>query len=251
MIKKPKSIIDKLYPVSFLLLIVVLWQLLLSSGMVEAFIMPSPLSVIKAFINDFGLLMKYSIYTIFEGLSGLFASIILGYTMATLMDRFVFIKKALYPVLVLSQTIPVIAIAPLLVLWFGYDMTPKIVLVILTCFFPIAIGIFDGICNIESDYINELRVLGGKYFEGLFYVKIPLTLPSFFSTLKIATTYAVVGAVVAEWIGGTMGLGVYMTRVRKSYEFDKMFAVIFLIVIISLILISVVKVIERKVLKDV
>lgn len=251
MTKKRQNIINNLYPLSLLAVIVVLWQFLLVSGMVDSFVLPYPIDVIKAFIKDFNTLMYYSFYTIVEGLLGLFISIILGYIASTIMDKFVFMKKALYPILVLSQTIPVIAIAPLLVLWLGYDMAPKIVLVVLTCFFPVAIGVYDGICNIQKEYIDELSVLGGGYLQGLAFVKIPLSLPSFFSALKIATTYAIVGAVVAEWIGGTVGLGVYMTRVRKSYEFDKMFAVIFLIAIISLLLIIIIKSIERRVLKNV
>ncbi len=251
MIRKPRNIKDKFYPLSFLLGVVIVWQLLLTTGSVEKFVLPSPVSVLTAFINDFGLLMNYSVYTLTEGFAGLLISIFLGYLAAAMMDRFLYMRKALYPILVLSQTVPVIAIAPLMVVWFGYGMTPKIVLVSIVCFFPVAIGVYDGICNIHKDYINELKDLGGSYLEGLVYIKFPLSLPSFFSSVKIATTYAMVGAVIAEWIGGTMGLGVYMTRVKKSYEYDKMFAVIFLIVIISLLLITIVKAIERKVLKNV
>ena len=212
--------------------------------------LPSPLSVAKAFCTDFSLLIKYSTYTLFEAFMGLFISILLGYLAAIGMDRFRYIRKALYPLLVLSQTVPYIAIAPLLVVWFGYGMAPKIILVVFTCFFPLAIGIYDGVKNIMSDYLDELQVLGGGYLQGVRYVKIPLSMAGFFSALKIAVTYCIVGTVIAEWIGGTTGLGVYMTRVRKSYEFDKMFAVIFFIVIISLILIGIVKFIEKKVLKD-
>ena len=229
----------------------ILWQLSLTSGLVDEFILPSPLSVLGAFYKDFGLLMKYSVYTLSEGFSGLIISIILGYSAAIGMDRFVYMRKALYPILVLSQTVPYIAIAPLLVLWFGYNLTPKIILVTLTCFFPVAIGIYDGIRGIQREYTDELKVMGGTYIEGLYSVKIPLSLPGFFSSLKIAATYSLVGAVIAEWIGGTAGLGVYMTRVRKSYEFDKMFAVILLIVVISLGLINIVKFLERRMLKDV
>jgi len=249
--KKPQSITNKLYPLSLLAAIIVCWQLLLTLKIVDAFLLPSPISVAQAFCKDFKLLMQHSVHTLSEGLYGLLISIALGYLFAISMDRFRYVRKALYPLLVLSQTVPYIAIAPLLVLWFGYNMTPKVILVTLTCFFPMAIGIYDGMRNIQREYIDELKVMGGKYLEGMWYVKIPLSLPEFFSALKISASYALVSAVVAEWIGGTTGLGVYMTRVRKSYEFSKMFAVIFLIVLISLGLITLIKFIERRMLKNV
>jgi len=249
--KKPRNISNKLYPLSLLAALIVCWQLLLTLGIVDEFLLPSPVSVAKAFCKDFALLMEHSVHTLAEGFYGLLISIALGYLFAISMDRFRYVQKALYPLLVLSQTVPYIAIAPLLVLWFGYNMTPKIILVTLTCFFPMAIGIYDGIRNIQREYIDELKVMGGKYLEGVWHVKVPLSLPGFFSSLKISASYALVSAVVAEWIGGTAGLGVYMTRVRKSYEFDKMFAVIFLIVLISLCLISLVKIIEKRMLKNV
>ena len=251
MTRKRPSITDKLYPVSLLAVILVIWQLVSSLGIVAEFTLPSPISVGKAFCKDFVLLMQYSAYTLFQGFCGLFISIALGYVIAVGMDRFVYVRKAVYPLLVLSQTVPYIAIAPLLVLWFGYGMAPKIILVTLTCFFPVAVGIYDGMCNIQREYLDELRVMGGRYIKGLIHVKVPLSLPGFFSSLKIAATYSLVGSVIAEWIGGTVGLGVYMTRVRRAYEFDKMFAVIFLIVLISLGLISLVKFIERRVLENV
>jgi len=237
------------YPVTLLGCILLFWHLSIVTGMVDSFILPRPGAVAAALIKDFPLLASYGAYTIFEGLSGLLAGIILGYIGAVIMDRFLFMRKALYPLLVVSQTIPVIAVAPLLVLWLGYDMKPKIALVILTCFFPIAIGVYDGIAHIEQEYIDELRVLGGRYHEGLLHVKVPMSAPGFFSSVKIAATYAIAGAVVAEWIGGTKGLGVYMTRVRKSYEFDKLFAVILLTALVSLALIALVKQIERRVLR--
>ncbi len=251
MIKKRQNTIDRLAPLTLILLILVCWQVISFLDIVDTFILPSPLRIISTFYKDFILLAHYSLYTIFEGLTGLILSIIIGYSTAILLDRFDFFKRALYPILVVSQTVPTITIAPLLVLWLGYGIEPKIALVLLTCFFPITIGVYDGMRNIQREYIDELKVLGGSYLEGLWFVKMPLCLPSFFSALKIATTYSIVAAVVSEWIGGTTGIGVYMIRVRKSYEFDKMFAAILLIVFLSNILTNVVKFIERRLLQNV
>lgn len=238
------------YPISLLLGFVALWQLLLSLGIADEFLLPSPLSVASAFVKDFRLLMQGCVYTLTEAICGLLISIVIAYATAIGMDRFGYLRKALYPLLVLSQTIPYIAVAPLLVLWFGYNMQPKIMLVTLTCFFPLATGIYDGIRGILPEYMDEFNMLGGGYLDALLHVKIPMSLPGFFSSLKVAATYSIVGAVIAEWIAGNAGLGVYMTRVRKSYEFDKMFAVIFLIVILSQLLIGFLKFVEGRTLDN-
>jgi len=231
--------------------VILIWQIITAFEIVDRFLLPPPIAVIRAFARDFPLLMHHAAHTLTQALAGLAIAIAMGYLAAIGMDRFAYIRGALYPLLVLSQTVPYVAIAPLLVLWLGYGMAPKIVLVSLACFFPIAVGVYDGIRGIPREYLDELSVLGGSYLEGLCFVKLPMSLPGFFSSAKIAVTYCFVGAVVAEWMGGTRGLGVYMTRVRRSFEFDKMFAVIFLIVIISLCLMWIVKLLERRAIKNV
>ena len=163
-------------------------------------------------------------------------------------NQFEFLYKGLYPVAILTQTIPSIAIAPLLVLWMGYGVLPKIALIFITCFFPLLIGILDGFKSADQNVIRMYRSMNASYFKILTDVKIPYSLESFFSGLKISASYSVVGAVISEWLGGKGGLGVYMTHVRKAYAFDKMFAVIFLISIISLLLMEVVKLLQRGVM---
>jgi len=238
-------------PISLLAGIFLMWQIATTTQMVDAFILPSPISVFRAFTNDFVLLMRHSVYTLSEAFAGLGISLAIAFIVVVGMDRFLYWRKALYPLFVMSQAIPYIAIAPLLVLWFGHGMAPRVVLVSLTCFFPLVIGLYDGIRQIRQDYLDELQVMGGSYCAGLYFVKLPLSMPSFFSGLKIAATYSFVGAVIAGWVGGTTGLGVYMTRVRRSFEFDKMFAVILLIVLISLMLMYGVKFLEKRMTRDV
>ena len=161
------------------------------------------------------------------------------------MDRFKWLYKAIYPILVVTQTIPTIAIAPLLVLWMGFGMAPKITLVVITTFFPIVIGLLTGFEGVDPDAINLMRAMGANRYQIFRYVKFPNAIASFFSGLRISSAYAVVGAVVSEWLGGFEGLGVYMTRVKKAYAFDKMFAVIVFISAISLILMGIVSLLER------
>ncbi|MCL2082743.1 MAG: ABC transporter permease [Oscillospiraceae bacterium] len=247
--KKLKSIKNNWQSLSLVAGTALLWQLISLAGLADPFILPPPSAVISAFCKDFQLIASHSLTTLVQAFIGLGISIILGYAAAIGMDRFSWLQKALYPLLVLSQTVPYIAIAPLLVLWLGFGMTPKIVLVCLICFFPIAVNVYDGIRGIRKEYIDEFNVLGGNWLESLIFVKLPLSLPGFFSAIKIAGAYSIVGAVISEWIGGTKGIGVYMTRVRKSYEFDKMFAVILLISLLSLGLLSIIKIIERRAIK--
>jgi ABC-type nitrate/sulfonate/bicarbonate transport system permease component len=162
------------------------------------------------------------------------------------MDAFEPVRKAVYPLLIVSQTIPTVAIAPLLILWFSYGLTPKIILVVLTSYFPLTIGLLDGFAAIDDDQINMMRSMKADKWQIFIHLKLPGALPSFFSGLKIAVSYSLVGAVVSEWLGGTVGLGVYMTRVKKSYSYDKMFAVIILVSAVSLLLMAVVNIIARK-----
>ena len=212
---------------------------------VPAYMLPSPIDVVKAFADNFSIMMKQAAVTLQETLYGLLIGIAIAFVIASLMDRFTIINKALYPVLVVTQTIPTIAIAPLLVLWMGFGMAPKITLVVITTFFPIAIGLLNGFQSVDEDAINLMRSMGARRLQIFRIIKLPNATAPFFSGLRISAAYAVVGAVVSEWLGGFEGLGVYMTRVKKAYAFDKMFAVIVFISAISLVLMGIVVLLEK------
>lgn len=229
-----------------LTVLVLIWQLVAELGVVEAFMLPAPTQVLKAFISEFPILMEHTKVTLLEALIGLLVGVLAGFLMAVLMDQFKWIYKGFYPLIVLTQTVPTVAIAPLLVLWFGYEMTPKIILIVLTTFFPIAVGLLTGFQSADKDAVNLLRSMGAGRIKIFYYIKLPGALSHFFSGLRISVSYAVVGAVISEWIGGFQGLGVYMTRVKQAFSFDKMFAVIFLIAILSLILMKLVGVAEKR-----
>lgn len=213
--------------------------------LVPAYMLPSPVDVVRAFVDNFSIMMKQASVTLQETVYGLAIGIVIAFVVAALMDRFAILYKAIYPVLVVTQTIPTIAIAPLLVLWMGFGMAPKITLVVITTFFPIAIGLLNGFENVDPDAVNLLRSMGAGRLQIFRYVKLPNATASFFSGLRVSAAYAVVGAVVSEWLGGFEGLGVYMTRVKKAYAFDKMFAVILFISAISLVLMGIVVLLER------
>lgn len=246
MIRKLESTTKNIYAIGMMGTLVILWQLLCTFEIVPPFMLPSPIQVIEAFIEEFDVLMGHLMISLSEAFLGLTLSILIAFALAILMDRYSVLYQAVYPVLIISQTIPVIAIAPLLVLWMGYGMAPKVMVIFLVCFFPMTIGLLDGFRSADKDAIRLLRSMGAHENQVFIHIKLPYAMPHFLAGLKVAVSYAVVGAVVAEWLGGTSGLGVYMTRVRKSYAFDKMFAVILLVSMVSLLLMKLVSLLERK-----
>ncbi len=231
-----KSITNKIAPSLAIVILLLGWSGLSYSGIIPRFMLPSPIDVVGAFIGDFELLMHHARVTLVEALLGLGIGVVLGFIVAVIMDQFHILNRAMYPVLIITQTVPTVAIAPLLVLWMGYGILPKIVLVVITTFFPITIGLLNGFASSDPDAINLMKAMGANTFQRFVHIKWPSALGSFFGALKISVSYSVVGAVISEWLGGFDGLGVYMTRVRKSFSFDKMFAVILFISVISLIL---------------
>jgi len=228
-----------------MILILGFWQFLSYKKLVPEYMLPSPISVGKAFIKDFWVLLEHSKISLSEAFLGLGLGLTLSFILAVLMDSFKILRKTIYPLLVITQTVPVVAIAPLLVLWFGYGILPKVVLVLLVCFFPIVIGLLDGLKNADKDAIDLLRAMGAKKWQIFIHIKLPYSLNGLFAGLKISVSYSIVGAVIAEWLGGNSGLGGYMTIVRKSFAFDKMFAVIFLVIVISLLLMLLVVLLEK------
>ena len=226
--------------------LVLLWQLVCMAGWIPPYMLPSPVRVLQAFVSELPLLWTNSLITLQEAFIGLLLGVTVGFLAAVLMDAFDILHKAFYPLLILTQTVPSVAIAPLLVLWFGYEMTPKIVLIVISTFFPVTVGLLEGLRSADRDAIGLLRSMGANRMQTFRHIKFPSALPQLFSGLRIAAAYSVVGAVISEWLGGFGGLGVYMTRVKKAFAFDKMFAVIFLISGISLALMALVEIAEKK-----
>lgn len=248
--KLQSTIKNKLYPAAAIVLLLAVWQVLSMCGAVPAFMLPSPVDVAAAFVQNLPDLVANSGVTLCEAFIGLSLGIAVAFVLAVVMDAFDVLYKAVYPLLVISQAVPVVAIAPLLVLWFGYGMAPKIVLVFIVCFFPISVALLEGFRSADRDAIDMLRAMGARRMQIFRHIKLPYAIDGLFSGLKISVSYSVVGAVIAEWLGGNSGLGVYMTSVRKAYAFDKMFAVIFVIVIISLVLIWLVSLLQKQMRPD-
>ncbi len=232
-------------PTVTVLVLLLLWELVCVCGLMPSFMLPSPVQVVFALVKDAALLSSHAQTTLLEAILGLAVGVVLGFVVAVLMDRFETVSLALDPLITISQTIPTVAVAPLLVLWFGYGLAPKVLLIVVATFFPITVSLVSGFRSVDSDMIELMRTMGATRRQVFVNVKLPAALESFFSGLRISATYAIVGAVVAEWLGGFAGLGVYMTRVRKSFAYDRMFAVIVLISALSLLLMKAVDALQR------
>ena len=245
MTKKFPSITGKLPPLAAGAILLTLWYLVCRAGLVPAYMLPSPTEVLYALWAERMILLEHALTTLQEAFCGLALGVLLGFVCAMVMDAVPALRRAVYPILVLTQTVPTVAIAPLLVLWFGYGLLPKVILIVITTFFPMTVGLLDGFGSADPDAVNLLRSMGAGRWQIFRYLKFPGALGQFFSALRICVAYCVVGAVISEWLGGFAGLGVYMTRVKKAFAFDKLFAVIFLISAVSLALMALVDLIAR------
>lgn len=229
----------KFFPATSLFIsLISLWEFSVQTKLVSFHLLPAPSQIIIALITNWDVIGQHTLQTCIEAVLGLVLSIILGFLVAVLLDMSSTTRKAVYPLLVTSQTIPMLALAPLLLLWFGFDITPKVFIVLLSCFFPITIATLDGFAHIDRDYTKLLQSMRASYWQTLWYLKLPGSLPQFFSGLKIAATYSVTGAVVGEYVGAYQGLGIYMQEVAHSHIIALVFAVIFVISIVSLLLVG-------------
>lgn len=232
--KRLRSIGNKIAPIVFILILLIIWEFIVNVGGIEKYILPAPTDVIKVLIKDFRTMIPHISATLYEGMVGFLIAIVLSIILAVIMDIVPLIKRSLYPVLVISQTIPTVALAPLFIIWFGFGALPKIIVVVIVCFFPIVISIVDGLEGVDKDLINHFKLMGASKLNVFLHLKLPYGMINFFSGMRIAATYSIMGAVIGEWLGGDKGLGVYMTRARSAYALDKMFASIVIIVAISM-----------------
>ncbi len=243
-----KWIIPGGLPIGFMLVLVIIWEMIIRIVEVPNYILPAPTAIVSFLFANFGLLMSHTKTTIVEALLGLFLAVVFSLFLAMIMNRFKTIKQMIYPLLVVSQTVPIIAVAPLFMIWFGFGMLPKILIVILVCFFPIVVNLTHGLENVDQDLVDLMGVMQANSIQIFTKVQLPAILPSFFSGLKIAATYSVMGAVIAEWVGAKSGLGVYMIRVMRAFMTDALFADILIIVILSIGLFQLISFVEKKVM---
>jgi ABC-type nitrate/sulfonate/bicarbonate transport system permease component len=222
-----------------------LWQSYVALARVSPFILPPPTAMLQALITNWDLLYGHMLQTLVETLIGLVISVLLGVLIAVLLDMSSWVRRALYPLLLTSQTVPMVALAPLLLVWFGYGLMPKVLLVILYCFFPIAVACADGLMSVEPELIRLMQSMRASRWQVLWLVRLPGAMPSFFSGLRIAVTYSVTGAIVGEYVGAEKGLGLYMQTSANSFAMANVLAAVLLTVILTMLLFALVALIER------
>lgn len=243
--KSPRWVREVFPPLFLILFVVFAWYMVAVQSGLSDFILPSPIRVIQAGWRTRHLLGSAIGTTMIETFIGLVVSIILGIAIAGMMDLSSFLRRALYPILVASQTVQILAIAPLLIIWFGFGLLPKVIIVVLVCFFPLAVNTADGLASADPDFISLFMAMGANRRQIWRMVRLPAALPSFFSGLRVAVTYSVVGATIGEWVGGSAGLGLYMLRSKNALATDQVFVAIVITSVISIGLFSLIYIIER------
>jgi ABC-type nitrate/sulfonate/bicarbonate transport system permease component len=236
-------------PVALIAVLLVLWQIGTILSDIQAWLLPSPLDVLRAAWEVRGIIGPHLRETIQATLFGFSLALFVGLSLGFFIDRSPLAREALYPLLVISQTIPIIAIAPLLVIWFGYGILPKVLVVGLICFFPIVVSTADGLRAIDQELVDLLRTMGANSRDIFFKVRLPGALPTVFSGVKIAITYSVVGAIMGEWVGGSRGLGIFMLRSTNSFRTDRVFVTVAITALLSILLFGLVIAIERMALR--
>ena len=225
-----------LKPSFIIFIILTLWQLLITLTNVPPYILPSPASVIQATISHADSIGGHAIITLIEMTSGLIIGTVLGSSSALLLSYYRPARQWLMPILVISQAVPVFAIAPILVLWLGYGMISKITMAVLIIYFPVTAAFFDGLKNTNHGYLDLSHTMGASKSSTLIHIKIPAALPAFASGLRVATAMAPIGAIVGEWVGSSEGLGYLMLHANGRMQIDVMFAALLILAIMAIIL---------------
>jgi ABC-type nitrate/sulfonate/bicarbonate transport system permease component len=232
-------------PLALLAAAIAAWALIAARSGLPGFILPSPAEVARAGWETRDILLPALRATLFETGVGLLLSVILAAVIAAAIDLSSFLRRAFYPLLVASQTVQILAIAPLLILWFGFGPTSKVVIVVLICFFPLTLSMADGLASADPDLVALFRAMGASRGQIWRLIRLPSAAPAFFSGLKIAVTYSVVGATIGEWVGGTEGLGLYMLRSKNALATDQVFVAILITSAVSIGLFVLVTMLER------
>jgi ABC-type nitrate/sulfonate/bicarbonate transport system permease component len=249
------TVVDWLAPVALLALFFAAWQVAASTGFLaerlglEEFLVPSPAQIAEVLWSDRGLIAENAWVTLVEVVVGFAIAVVVGLAAAVALHRSDLLRRAGYPVVVASQTIPIIVIAPVLVVWFGYGIGPKLAVIALICFFPIAVNTLDGLQSVDRDLTRMMRTIHAGRRQIFMKVEVPTALPYAFSGAKIAVAVAVIGAVFGEWAGADRGLGFLMLQDNAQLETARLFASVFVLSAIAISLFALVSLLERRVLR--
>jgi ABC-type nitrate/sulfonate/bicarbonate transport system permease component len=246
--KKFTNTVNHLSPLFAVIIILLAWEALVRFFNVPEWLLPGPIQIWHTLIESWSLMLVHAQATMIESLLGFSLAIILALIITFVMNELPLVRRAFYPIIITSQTIPIVSVAPLFVIWFGYGLLPKIIVVALVCFFPIAISLLNGLAAVDRDYLQLFESMQASRWDTFRLVTFPLAMPSFFAGLKISAAYSVMGAVIGEWLGAKEGLGYYMTLAQHSFRVDRVFAAIVLITIFSMFLFVLVSITEKLVI---
>jgi len=242
-----------LLPLGLIALLLGAWQIAASTGGIadalnlEDFLVASPAEIASSLWENRGLLAENAWVTLREMLLGILAALAVGVGMAIVMHRWRLLRDAAYPLIVASQTIPIVVISPILVVWFGYGITPKVVIIALICFFPITVNALDGLRSVDPEAVKLMRSLDASRWQRFWRAEAPAALPSLFTGIKIAVVVAPIGAVFAEWAGSSAGLGHLIQSDTAQFEVARQFATVVVLSAMALALIGLTALAERRV----
>lgn len=232
-------------PLAAVILFLLVWQGATILFNIDKWVLPSPLDIGREAAAEAAGLREHTFATLRLMLAGFAIGTLVGLLVAFALHYVPFLKASLYPLIILSQNVPSIALAPLLMIWFGFGMLPKIIVITLVCFFPVAVAAMDGLDRTDRVMLNYMRMIGASKGQIFRKLEVPHALPAILSGVKIAATYSVMGAVIAEWIGADKGIGYYMLLQKSSFRTDKIFVAIAIIVAISLAMFVCVALLEK------
>jgi len=240
-------------PALLLAALVAAWQVAASTGVLadllnlESFLVPSPAEIAEALWTNGTLIFENAWVTLREIVFGFLLGLLLGLGVGFLLRPFETLRLAAHPLMVASQAIPILVFAPILVVWFGYGIGPKLAVVALVCFFPIAVATADGLRSVDPEAIKMMRTLDASRGQLLWRLEAPTSLPFVFSGAKIGATFAPIGAVFGEWVGAESGLGHLILQDNALLNTPRLFAAAFLLTTIALGLYGLITLIERRV----
>lgn len=227
----------------------ILWEAYVRLSGISALVLPPPSRVLDQFVQNRALLWDNTLPTLYATFVGFALSLSVAFTLSVVLDFLPRLRKALFPIFVISQTLPLVAIAPLVVLWFGFELTPKVLLVALVTFFPMLVALVDGYASTDPDIEALMRSMGATRAQVFRAARFPSAMPYFFAGLRISITYAVVAAIFAEYVGARAGLGIVILNAKNSFRPDLMLAAVVISSLLTLALFGAAALLQRIVLR--
>lgn len=240
-----ERIIRILAPAGLIVALILLWELAVHLNNTPRWMLPAPSDIARSFRDDWGMLMMHTRVTLTEVLIGFGIAVAAGLLTGIAIDSSRIIERALYPLLIASQTIPMVVLAPLFLIWFGYGLMPKVLITALVAYFPLAVNTVDGLKTTDRELLKLMVSMGARPWQIFRLAKVPSALPLIFSGARISVAFSVIGAVFGEFVGARAGLGYLMDRSAPQFETPRVFACIVILAVMGVSLFLLVSLVER------